>query len=333
MDLQGFDYVLPPERIAQFPLEDRASSRLLVLRRQSGEIEHRTFRDVAELLEPGDLLVRNNTRVTAVRLFGRKATGASVEVLLLRNLGGRRYHALVKPGRRLLPGARLEFGAGLAAEVEAIEPPMRILAFDPVADLEERLESQGYAPLPPYIHAPLADRERYQTVYASQGGSAAAPTAGLHFTPDLLAALEGKGVEIAEVTLDVGLDTFRPVEDLATHKMHGERCNVPPETAEKVAACKGRVIAVGTTSARTLETLSVGPRRLEARTEVSRLFISPGYEWKTVDAMFTNFHMPRTTMLLMISALASGAMIREAYRQALEREYRFLSFGDSMLIL
>mgnify|MGYP000882228036 CR=1 FL=1 len=333
MDLEGFDYVLPPERIAQAPLEDRAASRLLLLRKDTGQVEHRTFRDVTELLEPGDLLVRNNTRVTAVRLFGRKTTGAAVEALLLRNLGDGRYHALVKPGRRLLPGARLEFGEGLAAEIEALEPPGRILAFDPVPDLEGKLEAHGYAPLPPYIHAPLADRERYQTVYASQGGSAAAPTAGLHFTPDILAALMAKGVEIAEVTLDVGLDTFRPVEDLATHAMHGERCSVPPETAVKVAACKGRVIAVGTTSARTLETLSVGPRQVDARTEVSRLFISPGYQWKTVDAMFTNFHMPRTTMLLMISALAGGAAIREAYRQALEAEYRFLSFGDSMLIL
>ncbi len=335
MSLGFLDYELPPEQIAQEPLADRSASRMLHLSRATGEIFHRGFRDCLDLLREGDLLVMNDTRVTALRLMGRKPTGAAVEALLMKRLGPLRFEALTRPGKRLQLGAVILFEEGLRATVEEAKGPLRVLRFDPEPDFEERLDQVGLAPLPPYIGTPLRDRERYQTVYARVGGSAAAPTAGLHFTPELLGSLTNKGVGIAHVTLDVGLDTFKPidVEDVSQHPMHGERCSVPPETVAAVAACSGRVVAVGTTSARTLESFATGPRALEAGTQVSRLFISPGYRFQVVDGMFTNFHMPRTTMLLMISALASEEAIERAYSEALKEGYRFLSFGDSMLIL
>jgi S-adenosylmethionine:tRNA ribosyltransferase-isomerase len=278
----------------------------------------------------------NDTRVTAVRVFGAKPSGARVEALLLAETEQGVFDAVAKPGKRLRTSDRVLFEGELWATVEAILPTGgRRFRFDPVPDLRERLAEVGRTPLPPYIRTDLSDRGRYQTVYASRGGSAAAPTAGLHFTRPLLAALEARGVDRAMVTLDVGLDTFRPVEsdDLAAHQMHGERCSVPEETAEKIRTCRGRVIAVGTTTVRTLETRAVGPREVAPGSEVSTLFIRPGYRFRAVDGMFTNFHMPRTTMLMMISALSSRENVMKAYDEALAAGYRFLSFGDSMLLL
>jgi S-adenosylmethionine:tRNA ribosyltransferase-isomerase len=292
---------------------------------------HHSFGDVIGILRPGDLLVLNNTRVTARRLFGQKPTGGEVELLLLKELAPLEFEALARPGRRLQPGARVLFGQEWAEILKNLpdgRKRVRVSSPSVVAEL-------GLVPLPPYIHKSLSDPERYQTVYAEAGGSAAAPTAGLHFTPSLLDELRSRGVSTAWVTLDVGLDTFRPVsaENLDEHVMHGERCTVPAETVDAVASCSGRVIAVGTTAVRTLETFARGRRELEAGSTESRLFIRPGFQFQIVDGMFTNFHMPRTTMLMMISALAGRERIMSAYEEALERGYRFLSFGDSMLIL
>lgn len=333
--LDAYDYDLPAERIAQHPLEDRSSSRLLWLPKTVGEPQHRTFGDVLHILEPGDLLVLNDTRVTARRLFGQKETGARVEVLLLRDLGEGRFEALVKPGRKLPDGARVRFEQGLEAVVERhLGEGRRVLDFGEAPD-PAVLDRASFAPLPPYIGPQLRDAARYQTVYAEDGQSAAAPTAGLHFTPELLGALAAKGVRTAKVRLEVGLDTFRPIHaaDLGEHRMHGELCTVPSATAEAVAACPGRVVAVGTTTVRTLESFAIGPRRLEPGTMESRLFIRPGYAFRIVDGMFTNFHMPRTSMLVMLAAMVGRERLFAAYQEALAREYRFLSFGDSMLIL
>ncbi|HRJ27324.1 MAG TPA: tRNA preQ1(34) S-adenosylmethionine ribosyltransferase-isomerase QueA [Fimbriimonadaceae bacterium] len=338
MSLHDFDYTLPERLIAQTPLSDRAASRLLWVHRAADRTSHHTFRDVVNILEPGDLLVRNNTRVSALRLFGQKPTGGSVEALLLREAADpSSFVALLRPGRRLPVGAIIEFEEGLRAKVtQVLAEGQREIRFEcATGELRTRLHDLGQAPLPPYIRTQLADPERYQTVYASQPGSSAAPTAGLHFTQELNQALAERGVQFAEVTLDVGLDTFRPIQtdQIDEHVMHGERCSVPPETAQAIAECRGRVIAVGTTTVRTLETLAQGRRQIRAGEATSKLFIQPGYSFQGVDGMFTNFHMPRTTMLLMISALVTPARIRAAYEEAIRQEYRFLSFGDSMLIL
>jgi S-adenosylmethionine:tRNA ribosyltransferase-isomerase len=339
MDCQAsdFDYLLPEELIAQEPLEDRSASRLLHLNRATGEVSHRHFLNCVDLLQPGDLLVFNNTRVSALRLMGRRPTGGQVEALLFGPSGpAGRYRALCRPAKKLKLGSRVAFEGGLEATVaEEEEEGFRILYFGPDPSVPEALNAVGQSPLPPYIHRPLADRDRYQTVYSSQPGSAAAPTAGLHFTHAILESLKAKGVKTAEVTLDVGLDTFRPMtaERASDHVMHGERCQVTPEVVEAVENCQGRIIAVGTTSVRTLETFAIGGRKLRPGEEVSRIFISPGYEFKIVDGMFTNFHLPRTTMMLMISALAGREPVMEAYEEAVGLRYRFLSFGDSMLIL
>lgn len=333
--LSDYDYDLPERLIAQTPLEDRAASRLLVLPRVEGPIQHRAFGDVPSLLREGDLLVMNDTRVSALRLRGRKPTGAEVEALLLSEESPGTFVALMRPGKRLRVGARVLFD-DLAATVEAELPDgQRRLRFDPHPGLSNRMRSIGTVPLPPYIHAALADPERYQTVIARTPGSAAAPTAALHFTPTLLDTLKDQGVEIATVTLSVGLDTFRPVESetLEDHRMHGEVCEVPPETAEAVSRCRGRVVAVGTTSVRTLEAFAEGQRRLATGRRTSRLFIRPGYEWRIVDGMFTNFHLPKTTMLMMLSALVGRERLLAAYAEAIREEYRFLSFGDSMLVV
>lgn len=334
--LSDYDYNLPEDLIAQTPLEDRASSRLLHLDKTTGEIQDRTFRDILHLLHPDDLLVWNDTRVTALRLFGQKPTGGAVETLLLQETAPRTFSALVKPGKRLKPGAKIEFPGGLLAEVlRDLEEPVKEIRFEETPDLNARLREFGQVPLPPYIHEALSDPERYQTVYAHAGGSAAAPTAGLHFTPDLIQALKEKGIQMAHVTLDVSLDTFRPVmiENLEEHQMHGEVCRIPEETAAKIDLCRGRVIAVGTTTARTLESFATKQRRVEAGEKRTRIFIRPGYQWQIVDGLFTNFHMPKTTMLMMISALAGRSNIMRAYAHAIQHRYRFLSFGDSMLIL
>jgi S-adenosylmethionine:tRNA ribosyltransferase-isomerase len=333
--LSDYDYVLPEGLIAQRPLEDRSSSRLLVLPRNGGPVEHRRFVKVPSLLREGDLLVLNDTRVSALRLMGHKPTGAEVEALLLSELDPGRFVALMRPGKRLRVGARVHF-EDLAATVEAELPQgQRQLKFDDHPSLAQRLREIGTVPLPPYIHEALADVERYQTVVARTPGSAAAPTAALHFTEALLDRLRDQGVKIVTVTLNVGMDTFRPVEaeDLDRHSMHGEVCEVSEATAEAVAACSGRIIAVGTTTTRTLETFAEAPRRLATGRRTSKLFIRPGYQWKIVDGMFTNFHLPKTTMLMMLSALVGRERLLDAYDEAVREQYRFLSFGDSMLVI
>lgn len=334
--LSDYDYILPEELIAQTPLADRSSSRLLHVDKATGAIHDHTFRDILSLLQPDDLLVWNDTRVTALRLFGQKPTGGAVEALLLQETAPQTFSALVKPGKRLKPGARIEFPGGLAAEVvRGLEEPIKEIRFDPTEHLNEQLKEFGQVPLPPYIHSTLSEPERYQTVYANTGGSAAAPTAGLHFTPELIRDLNHKGIQMAHVTLDVSIDTFRPVtvESLEDHQMHGEVCRVPPETAQAIATCRGRIIAVGTTTARTLESFAVGKRQVEVGQKQTRIFIRPGYEWQILDGLLTNFHMPKTTMLMMISGLAGRQSVINAYAHAIQHRYRFLSFGDSMLIL
>ncbi len=336
MTLDDLDYVLPPELIAQEPLENRDAGRLLHVERTNGALHHRQFRDALDLLQDGDLLVMNNTRVSALRLFGQKPTGAQVEALLLKETEPGTFLCLLKPAKRLPIGTTINFEQGLQAIVTAeAESGMRYITFVQAGTWRETLNNIGLAPLPPYIHTHLANRERYQTVIAQHEGSAAAPTAGLHFTKSFLEQLVQKGIQTAEVTLHVGLDTFRPIqaERIEDHHMHGEYCEIPPETVEKVAECRGRIIAVGTTTVRTLETFATGKRQLSAGKTVSKIFITPGYDFKIVDGMFTNFHMPRTSMLFMISALASPESIRSAYKEAVNLRYRFLSFGDSMLIL
>ncbi len=308
-----------------------------MLHRGSGAVEHRGFRDAPSYLRAGDVLVLNDTRVSARRLRGVRPSGGAVEALLVERVGPGLYDALVRPGRRMPPGATfLAEGRYEATVVEGAEAPMRRLCFAGDPDLG----GIGEVPLPPYITERLdastgEGEARYDTVYAERAGSAAAPTAGLHFTPEILREIEARGVGIARVTLHVGLDTFRPVEaeDLAGHRMHGELCEVSPEAAEAMNARRGRLVAVGTTSVRTVETFAGGDGRVAAGRTRSELFIRPGYRFRAVEGMFTNFHLPRTTMLAMISALAGYGAVRGAYAAAIEEGYRFLSFGDSMLIL
>jgi S-adenosylmethionine:tRNA ribosyltransferase-isomerase len=337
-----FDYNLPEELIAQHPLEQRDTSRLLAYHRQGGAVEHRVFHDVLEYLNPGDVLVLNDTRVIPARILGRKAdTGGKIEFLLLTRVEGDVWEALSKPAKRAQPGTLFEFGDGrMRAEVlEALPDGMRRirLVYDGV--FEEALDAIGSMPLPPYIHERLADPERYQTVYSRERGSAAAPTAGLHFTPELLKAIETKGIKIVRVLLHVGLGTFRPVaaDDIDEHKMHSEYYEVTPQAADAINAVRtagGRVIAVGTTSARTLETAALPDGTIQPGTGWTDIFIFPGYRFKAVDALITNFHLPRSTLLMMISALAgSREEILRVYDIAVGERYRFFSFGDAMIIL
>jgi len=340
--LSDFDYVLPTEQIAQAPLPARDQSRLLVLGKTTGAMAHRHFGDLPELLEPGDVLVVNDTRVTALRLFGKRPGHPQerIETFLTHSLGDGKWQALARPARKLPPGAVLCYADGLSAQVLAQTDTRggRLLQFQapPGARVDDLLAAQGSAPLPPYITQalPPENRERYQTVYAARGGSAAAPTAGLHFTPDLLARVQARGVQIAHVTLHVGLGTFRPIEteDVADHIMHHEHITVTPQAADIVNNAQGRIVAVGTTSARTLESAAVASGRIRPLDGDTDLFILPGYPFKVVDALITNFHMPRSTLLLLISALAGQAAVRAAYAEALAQGYRFLSFGDAMLI-
>ncbi len=323
--------------IAQTPLADRSASRLLHLDPTTGEVSHRQFREVVDILQPGDVLILNDTKVNAWRFYGKKPTGGEVEVLALKEIEPGVFECLIKPARRLKPGATFEIGSWVTGEVlgegeEAIRI-VRLTSKD--GSLHDRLAEVGEMPLPPYITEKLADRDRYQTVFSNAPGSAAAPTAGLHFTEDILMALEKKGVKIGYVTLHVGIDTFRPiqVDDVTHHKMHGEVCEITPETADLINEAQGRIVAVGTTAVRTLETFATPEGTVSPGRQESRIFITPGYEFKVIDGMFTNFHLPRTTMLLMISALASREAILKAYEQAVEHQYRFLSFGDSMLLL
>lgn len=342
MRLELFDYPLPPGRIAQTPIEPRDASRLLVLH-ADGSREHRRFLDLPEYLNPGDLLVFNDTRVLPARVHGRKETGARVELLLLNRLAAGKWEALAYPGRRLAPGARLLFGEGeLTAEVlDRGEEGTRILQFHSEGGPEEAdvlLHRLGEVPLPPYIHERLEDADRYQTLYAREEGSAAAPTAGLHFTPRVFDALAAKGVHAAFVTLHVGIATFRPVktETVEEHEMHAEWYSIPEVTARAVNECAGRVIAVGTTTLRCLESAALeaaGPEgRIRAGSAVTRLYMRPGSRFRVVEALVTNFHMPRSSLLILVSAFAGVEPIRAAYQEALEQDYRFLSFGDAMFI-
>lgn len=334
--LSDFDYELPDELIAQSPLAIRDASRLLHLHPTSGAVEHRQFLDVPTILAPGDVIVMNNTRVNAWRFYGRRPTGGKIEVLVLKEREPSVFEAMLKPAKRLKLGDEIIVNENLKAEVlERGSDAIQIVRLHAIGDLYTEMAKCGEVPLPPYITEKLEDPERYQTVVAQVAGSAAAPTAGLHFTPRIFDRLRERGVKIAEITLHVGIDTFRPiqVDDVTNHQMHGEICEIRPEAAEVINQRNGRLIAVGTTAVRTLESFAQPGRRVgEGRME-SRLFIRPGIEFKVVDGMFTNFHLPKTTMLLMISSLSSREKILAAYRQAVEEKYRFLSFGDSMLIL
>ena len=334
--LSDYEYVLPPEFIAQEPIPERDRSKLLVLHRDTGAIEHRRFFDLPKYLQPGDLLVMNDTRVTARRLYGVQPTGGRVEALLMRQVGGNRWEAIVKPGRRVAVGARIDFDAGLTAEVvDRTEDGGRVLYFGDAADVPEIIDRAGEVPLPPYILRKLEEASRYQTVYAEAPGSAAAPTAGLHFTPRLLDDLRKKGVLTTTVTLHVGIATFRPVrtEDITAHVMHKEMISVSAEAAEAINSAKGRVIAVGTTTVRVLESAAAGRRSVAAVDGETDLFITPGYDFKVVDGIVTNFHIPKSTLLIMISAFAGREKVMAAYEDAKRHSYRFLSFGDAMLIV
>jgi len=339
MQSADFDYQLPPELIAQQPVQPRDAARLLVLNRAGG-IDHRFFRDLPAYLRPGDCLVLNDSRVLRARLFGRRAdSGGKVEFLLLRPLGGRRWETLVRPGRRARPGSEIVFGGVLRATVDERTPEGgRVVTFQGAQDLEAAIDRLGSVPLPPYITAELADDELYQTVYSGPRGSVAAPTAGLHFTPDLLAAIEAEGVTVAKLTLHVGLGTFRPVAvaNLQEHRMHAEHYRLSAETAALVNGARkagGRVIAVGTTVARTLETAVAADGTLHPGSGWTDLFIFPGYRFKTVDALVTNFHLPRSTLLMLVCAFAGRERVLTAYREAVAARYRFYSFGDAMLII
>lgn len=341
MNKSDFYYDLPEELIAQDPLADRSASRLMVLNKESGEIRHRSFPDLKEYLRPGDCLVINDTKVLPARLLGvKKDTGASVEVLLLKRLEKDVWETLVKPGKKCREGAVLSFGNGeLEAFVEGVEEEgNRRIRFSYEGIFEEVLDRLGQMPLPPYITHPLLDKNRYQTVYAKEEGSAAAPTAGLHFTKELIGELSGKGVVIAPLTLHVGLGTFRPVktENILDHHMHAEYYSIPEETAKKINTAKsggGRVIAVGTTSTRTLETVAAEDGTVIPGSGWTDIFIYPGYRFRVIDALLTNFHLPESTLIMLVSALAGRENVLNAYREAVKERYRFFSFGDAMLIM
>ena len=340
MKTHDFWYDLPQELIAQTPLQQRDSSRLLVLGRESGEITHRHFYDILEYLKPGDCLVMNDSRVLPARLLGHRPTGGAVEVLLLRDLGDKRWECLVKPGRKMQLGHEVIFGNGelRGRVVDVLDTGNRVVEFQYEGIFLEVLESLGKMPLPPYIKEELADQERYQTVYSKAVGSAAAPTAGLHFTTDLLEKIREKGGTTAFVTLHVGLGTFRPVkaEDITEHHMHSELCMLSQETAEILNATRkagGRIICVGTTSCRTLESLVNEDGSFEAKAKWTEIFIYPGYRFKAMDGLVTNFHLPESTLLMLVSAFSSRENIMSAYREAVNERYRFFSFGDAMVIV
>lgn len=340
MTTKDFYYDLPPELIAQTPLSDRTASKLLVMDKKSGEVEHRHFYDILDYLRAGDCLVMNNTRVIPARLYGAKeGSGGKIEFLLLKRLELDKWEVILRPGKKAKPGSRFEFGGGLlkAEVLEVIEDGNRIVRFEYDGVWEELLDKLGEMPLPPYIKEKLEDRERYQTVYSKIEGSAAAPTAGLHFTNELIEKIKAKGVDIVYLTLHVGLGTFRPVsvENVEEHLMHSEYYEVSAEAAEKVNAVRkrgGRIIAVGTTSVRTLETVADADGTMKAASGDTSIFIYPGYKFKAVDALITNFHLPESTLLMLVSALAGKGNVFNAYKIAVEEKYRFFSFGDAMFI-
>ena len=339
MKKSDFYFDLPEELIAQTPLERRDASRLLLLDRETGEIKHKHFYDLPDYLNPGDCLVLNDSRVLPARLMGNRLTGGAVEVVLLRDLGGGKWECLTRPGRKTRPGTELTFGGGLltATVTDALEDGNKVLQFHYDGIFLEILDQLGKMPLPPYIKAELQDRERYQTVYSREIGSAAAPTAGLHFTEELLDRIRAKGIKVCFVTLHVGLGTFRPVkeEDILDHVMHSEYCVIPEETANiinETKAAGGRVIAVGTTSCRTLESFTEPNGTVLAKGGWTDIFIYPGYTFKCIDALVTNFHLPESTLIMLVSALAGREHILNAYATAVKERYRFFSFGDAMFI-
>ncbi|MCT4544584.1 MAG: tRNA preQ1(34) S-adenosylmethionine ribosyltransferase-isomerase QueA [Vallitalea sp.] len=340
MKREDFDFNLPEELIAQDPLEDRASSRLLVLNKETGDVEHRIFKDIIDYLNEGDCLVLNNTKVIPARLIGsREETKGKVEFLLLKRLENDKWEVMVKPGRKAKPGNRIEFGDGLlkAEVLEVVEGGNRIVKFEYEGIFEQVLDELGQMPLPPYITHQLQEKERYQTVYAKHSGSAAAPTAGLHFTPELLNTIEEKGIKVAYVTLHVGLGTFRPVkvDNILEHTMHSEYYWIDESQANIINETRkngGRIIAVGTTSSRTLESVADENGYINPSKGWTDIFIYPGYKFKVVDALITNFHLPESTLIMLVSALAGRENVLNAYNIAVEEKYRFFSFGDAMII-
>lgn len=339
MKVTDFDYDLPEELIAQTPIEKRDESRLMVLDKKEQTIEHRHFKDIIDYLEPGDVLVRNNTKVIPARLYGNKETGAKVEFLLLNNIEKDIWECIVRPGNKLHVGAKVIFGDGLlkAEVLDTMPGGTRKVEFHYEGIFNEILDKIGLMPLPPYIHESLKENDRYQTVYAKYEGSAAAPTAGLHFTPELLKKIEAKGIDIANVTLHVGIGTFRPVkeETVEAHQMHSEHFYIKEEDCEKINKAKKsghRVIAVGTTSCRVLETIADDNGYVKPTEGDTQIFIYPGYKFRCLDALITNFHLPQSTLVMLVSALAGKDYIMKAYKEAVEQKYRFFSFGDAMLI-
>ena len=340
MNVKDFYFDLPQELIAQDPLEDRSSSRLLVLDKNTGEMEHRHFRDITEYLRPGDCLVINNTKVIPARLFGVKEdTQAQIEVLLLKRRENDIWETLVKPGKKCRPGTVIVFGEGLlkGTVIDVVDEGNRLIQFSYEGIFEEILDQLGQMPLPPYITHQLEDKNRYQTVYAKHSGSAAAPTAGLHFTPELLEEIKAEGVEIAHITLHVGLGTFRPVkaDDILDHHMHSEFYRIEASEAEKINRAKEsghRVICVGTTSCRTVESAADENGKLKECSGWTEIFIYPGYKFKVLDCLITNFHLPESTLIMLVSALAGREHVLAAYEEAVKERYRFFSFGDAMFI-
>ena len=340
MKVSEFNYNLPEELIAQVPIEKRDESRLMILDRKLKKIEHKVFKDIIDFLEPGDCLVRNNTKVIPARIYGKKETGANVEFLLLNNIEGDIWESIVRPGNKLHIGTKVYFGEGLLkAEILEIMPGgTRKVKFSYEGIFNEILDKIGLMPLPPYIHEELKEKDRYQTVYAKYEGSAAAPTAGLHFTSELLKKLEEKGVEIANVTLHVGIGTFRPVKEdtVEAHKMHSEHFYIKEEDCNKINKAKQngkRVIAVGTTSCRVLESIAdENTGKVKPTEGDTQIFIYPGYKFKCIDALITNFHLPQSTLLMLVSALSGKEFIMNAYNEAVKEKYRFFSFGDAMFI-
>ena len=340
MDVKDFDYELPEELIAQDPLEDRSSSRLMVLDRETGEFEHKVFKDIIDYLNPGDCLVLNNTKVIPARLYGAKeGTNARIELLLLKRKENDVWETLVKPGKKAKPGTRIVFGDGLLVGeiIDIVDEGNRLIKFHYEGIFEEILDKLGQMPLPPYITHELKDKNRYQTVYAKYDGSAAAPTAGLHFTKELLEQVKAKGIKIAEVTLHVGLGTFRPVkvDNILDHHMHSEFYMVSQEAADTINTAKKeghRVISVGTTSTRTLESAADENGILRECSGWTEIFIYPGYSFKVIDGLITNFHLPQSTLVMLVSALAGREHVLNAYKEAVKEKYRFFSFGDAMFI-
>lgn len=341
MKRTDFYYELPEELIAQDPLEDRSSSRLLVLDRKSGAVSHHVFREITEYLKEGDCLVINDTKVIPARLIGSKiGTDAKIEVLLLKRKENNIWETLVKPGKKMKAGAKISFGDGLLTGevIDIVEEGNRLIRFSFEGIFEEILDQLGQMPLPPYITHQLQDKNRYQTVYAKHTGSAAAPTAGLHFTPELLRAIEKRGIEIAKVTLHVGLGTFRPVkvDEITDHHMHSEFYQIDEEAAKKINRAKAtgnRVICVGTTSCRTIESAADESGHLKAKSGWTDIFIYPGYEFRALDGLITNFHLPESTLIMLVSALAGRENVLAAYEEAVKERYRFFSFGDAMLVV